>query len=684
MIELYLNGQKADLKDSKIALTKQFKLIEDLSKEVADYTDTIELPMTSNNLRILENSNNVNSVSELLYERISCDYILNGKALIRGGFAYILSIQKGFFVTALYQTKIDFFDAVKDLTLNDLNTGDTILYDFDNVFDSISPAYSFYKFLVMDYTAGGGGFTDNATYFALDARAMVPSINCKYLLDKIAERTGIAIDSTGEVAALYLTGNCIDIKRDAKFNSVMIQQTGGLPGTYQLSTSEIELPLSIKTGSNAKGNGFVCPQSGKYEFSYNYAYSCSQDDAIVINIYKNGVFLTTVNDGIFPTSNLTPSVIIQGKINAFQLDAGDVITFKYSITEIGNSVFISNSYITRGSGGRPSNTERGDVIGTFIYLSAYQVVPNYYGQTLSIDAILPNIKVSDFIKMITSLTGTVFVSRDNQLYLEYLDYFFARDTVDWSDKFISLESIETNLDFAKINHFKYKKDEEGNPYGIGNADLSIANEQLDLEKTIIELPVAGCSHNNMIDAPYLTGFCVANYYTVPAPQNFVFQSKSQPRIFKLGWYNSNAKKILLVDGVEQQLVDEFNCYVATFANSKESLVPKYPSTNIDFNTVLIKKYELMKSVLSASKKITAYFNLTESDFDIDIQPIYVQQLNAYFYLNRIVDFIPGQPTKVELLMVILTPPPAFDTTKYLQAENGQYILTEEGQLIEID
>ncbi len=66
-----------------------------------------------------------------------------------------------------------------------------------------------------------------------------------------------------------------------------------------------------------------------------------------------------------------------------------------------------------------------------------------------------------------------------------------------------------------------------------------------------------------------------------------------------------------------------------------------------------KYYSDLQKILQNTKILVRYFLLTPRDIaELDLLvPIYLQQHNAYFYINKIDSWRKGQPCKVELVRI---------------------------------
>ena len=80
--ELYINNQRVDMSESGINLTFRSNLLSDISKIVSNYSYTIKLPKTANNLRITSGAVFPSSES-------SFPYLVHAGRVLRDGIVII-------------------------------------------------------------------------------------------------------------------------------------------------------------------------------------------------------------------------------------------------------------------------------------------------------------------------------------------------------------------------------------------------------------------------------------------------------------------------------------------------------------------------------------------------------------------------------------------------------------------
>lgn len=135
-IELYINGELCDLSDSTpIALTLQVNNLADLKDRQSSYSNTIKLPKSVNNKRILGQSQSDSFTQDAPYILLPCKLIQNGVEQIRQGVITMQRVSDFFECQITYGVK-GLADALKKSVFNPVterlvSTEDAKLVDMD-------------------------------------------------------------------------------------------------------------------------------------------------------------------------------------------------------------------------------------------------------------------------------------------------------------------------------------------------------------------------------------------------------------------------------------------------------------------------------------------------------------------------------------------------------------------------
>jgi len=226
----------------------------------------------------------------------------------------------------------------------------------------------------------------------------------------------------------------------------------------------------------------------------------------------------------------------------------------------------------------------------------------------------------DLIKMFVNYFAlTVNVDNDNKVMHAYTLnrlYDNYEDAKDWSKKldFGKEQQIEfTFSDYAQSNYIKLQDNEDDNVKK--NFEFNITNANLAKRKDLFEMPL--CATKTITDL----NICLIPMVSKSDDGELSF---SGGKLHLLYLYNATYDNYPIKGGSD------------TFESNNFSNSWQYP---------------LFNTILNEVKYVTAYFNLTDEDIaNYDpFYPVYISYFGQYFYINKIVNYVTGKLTKVELL-----------------------------------
>lgn len=137
--ELYINNQRVDMSESGINLTFRSNLLSDISKIVSNYSYTIKLPKTANNLRITSGAVFPSSESSFPYLVHAGRVLRDGIVIIDNANVILLSIGENIEITLSWGASSNLQELVSgNAKLRDLPFSD----DTDKVVTSVLPGSS--------------------------------------------------------------------------------------------------------------------------------------------------------------------------------------------------------------------------------------------------------------------------------------------------------------------------------------------------------------------------------------------------------------------------------------------------------------------------------------------------------------------------------------------------------------
>ena len=206
---LYINDQLVDLEPGQIiAQTKQVNDIVSIETRQSNYTNKFKVPKTAGNVRIMQFLTISGANSRIPYQKNNCNlYSAAGDCFVNNGTAVITDGGDSYEIV-VYDGIVELYKAIENKNLSDLQLGDL---DHDktvnNVIASWNPT-SPYRYILADYN-GESWYRQSSHQIVFNIDYLVPSINVKYLWDKIFEKfnfscTG-AVFNTQNFKNLWMT-----------------------------------------------------------------------------------------------------------------------------------------------------------------------------------------------------------------------------------------------------------------------------------------------------------------------------------------------------------------------------------------------------------------------------------------------------------------------------------------------
>jgi hypothetical protein len=659
--------------------------LEDISARSGEYTPLFNLPLTNNNIRLIEYATFINSVNTAPFKKIPIKLIIDGMDC-KLGFLAIDSVTDTI-KARFYSGNSNFYDLLKSLYLTDLDWSTyNHIWNYTNAVSSSSNT-SGYIYPVMTYNG------QILSGDIVDVRKILPATYNRTILNKILSELGYTSDLNFDTSDLdvsllpYAKKNPTLTPEVLLLNSVDVYRTEnyivptythviipGYPNFYNTIFKSSEFTDIGTTGSSQYydfiNKKFTVQYSGTYSINallelddydlglvgtFNatnvvyYRFNCN----IYIQVLKryNGTSSVVKNEligtiGAGYNNTASPVSSIVSFTGAYVNNTTSVDVYLNSGDELYVGLYVAFTCDVASNGTNPVKTYLtfNPIILDTATLTIDLEPELVFGQLIPYSTILPKIKCNDFIKDICIRFGLLFsVNEDaKHIIINKLDTIIDNipNAINWSDKLDDSELPEINFkydSYAQINHFKHKEDKTVTNTDIGtDYILNINNQNLELEKTIYTSPFAPCEN---VDFNGTTTAIIGLYNTT----NSKFDIDVQPRIcfseavigafkFTDGTTTSgyiNTRRIWFIDNA-------------------------LPDLSMGFGTNLItKNSQYLITTLQDLRLVKANFNLKIIDIkDFDFfTPIYIEQYQAYFFVSSINQFNYTRPdlTEVELI-----------------------------------
>lgn len=613
----YINGFEIELSDIKpIALTKQVNDIARLDNRQSNFSNKITLPFTAKNIRAMQNLFLVGNTSNVPYQKNRFDLIdaKSGKHIVYNGWCNVgQTTTKGYEINT-YDGIIDFYRLIENKSLTDIGI-DALNHvkDLTTIVDSWNDTEA-YKYIIADYN--GKLYTSALN---LNADYLIPSARISYLFDRIHTFAGFTY-----------SGNIFASEKFLNFYMTFpkpIPTTEPVTTLISNQTSEIG---SYEVWYGGYGGAFFSFFVNFFPIPFSTSEANNSINANTITITTSGAFKLKSVGSVFLSGGFEQkevnyilrapdnSLIVSGSIDA---SIGQSVVINVNI---GDKLYLNaGAFFSTFTGGFETTLELID------------------GYSVNFDDALVDFKATDFINEIMQHFGLTAFKDKYTNSIEYLtlDEILQNTNVidDW--KFISKNSEKyAYSNFAKKNNFKYKYNDNNLAYNDGA--IFIQNENLKDETTII----------------------ASKFYTPEQQTTLVLSNDSN--VYK--FWDKEIKDDLSINykplsGRYYSLRSKDYDFGTTLTLESEAL-----GTSVTFTEAPIESYFRLKqqqiiydnyltigSILENARVIDASFYLTPlqyESFDFK-QLLYVKELSSYYQVNKINNFIPDVPTKVELIEV---------------------------------
>jgi len=663
-----------DLKtDEVIAITKQAAKVGDFSAVLADGTNEVSIPATARNKSILDNSELLQTESELPYRRNDATLIQEGYETIQDGFALIESFGKDFRIQ-LVGGNASFFNLIKDLNLRDLNL---TVYDHfwtnANVFANRNNTSGFIYALFeqSDQPTSPTLSTYGVNLYAVQTELLLPVFYEKTLIAAIFAEQGYSfvadITSTNlyDKAVLFAastpnrgtdssylnleTAGTVDINlpynviTNTSIPSPLIED-GQIIEQQTIYWSETTLNSYLLTGRishtgnlfETYGSVLLLPDATRLQVTFTVV--IENPNAVSHNIYVGCAYTSDAGD-LF--ENLPAYLAPPGT-------STQTFTFDLNITQTPNQT----GYFFAGENGafftiyHEPVSGTGDItikaatasVFTFEFISAYNISTTLPYTFLRGFTPVPDMKQGDFLKDVAKkyqliydvdeLTHTVYGRRFDKVKENII---IAKDL---SAK-LHDDEIETTFridGYAQTNYLKWKEDDitKWTAQGIINVD----DTTLEAEKTVVQM------------SQFAASSAVSRFDTKQVPYIPLFDVDQLPT-------NGMTDRMLIVRSETFPYNINFNrgtdlpTDTVTFAYFAEA----GNEDSLDFPTLITRFYVALQDMLYRAKTITCKVKLGIKDV-MDYNPfipVYIQKFNAYFYWEKLENYVKDKLTRIKII-----------------------------------
>lgn len=589
-----------DLGDDKPRINYQANNIAELKDRQVNYSQALKLPPTKNNCALFGFSDSFDVVTDFPYKKHNCRLFSDDSVLAGTGSYLILDKVNKFFEVQILSGNADFFDILKNKEMSELDLGSIV-----RNLAAFNPANFGGKY---EYAAAT--FTKVAeTFFRTDIDDMYPFVLLKPAIESLISQNGYTLETNLTDAQWNKKAISLCSLKPIPESWIPFYGTAAYSSLAGTPTGYLRIPI---TGT---GNGQMTQENPSGYATQALQYKAIENGTvrIVITVNRSTSFnpdFTTVNvtnmttgevlhnnqfisHNIDLTSTVEKDQIIRISINRFALDGGPLPSSSYNISV--RCELNSESDVPLNGVIYPAPN-----IGFDTQFDFFKMFVQLFGLTVNIDNETKTVKAYTMKKLY-----------DNKAIAK-----------DWSAK---LNDVENDTSFvingyAQNNYISFVENTSDKVADRGN--FIVANETLDKAKDLFSLKFeAGFDRK-------VNSWVVANI-----PLNEIAEDNltatftgGKPHIVEL-----SANTI------------EFTVY--------GSMYYYHIATHAKAQTFVDSFYSDLQTILNDAKWKDEEFYLTDQDIEDfeNFVPVYVQKYGAYFYVNKIKNFVSGVLTKCELV-----------------------------------
>ena len=278
--------------------------------------------------------------------------------------------------------------------------------------------------------------------------------------------------------------------------------------------------------------------------------------------------------------------------------------------------------------------------------------PVQYSNYWAISSNLPDITQKEFLKALAQRFCWIYEADSQTQTLKVVSFQDIYENIpyayDWSEKVESgIFNIDAHCNYAQLNDAVFSEDNAPKLYG--NAVFEIKDNSLVARKKSLETGLASTFFTSRWSGLSLCDFAVwGDSYS----SGSFFPNKYKTHI--VGIYKiqigSVAQQVRIKNTAINYIDTQNNLPFAFFENTQNFPVD-YEYTMQD---AIDNEYAALIRSLNNYELITESVWLTAQDFIgfNPFVPVYIRKHQAYFYVNKITNFVEGKVTKVELLKLI--------------------------------
>jgi len=644
---LYIGDTLCDMdEDEVIPVNKQTNDIAELKDRQSDFTATFKIRKTRAMRSLFELSGEVSSSTTFPYLNQTCKLVQDGIEMITHGHLVLDLVDDQYYHCSIYSGNLSLFTLIGNLKITDiepLTFPDQLdhYWDIDTMaLHSISPEHDFcYPMMEPSDDAGMNPMLLSGNTTELYGGWIWPFVKVSVLWNELFANAAYTVEGNflndDTFNRLYLPIASLKVGKDLtnKYLYSMWWQ-----GDQNINNPDI-------TGVNDSARLGQPVFQGIHLINGNYIFLLGYYHVPFNAVYKLQVAVNA--EQMFYTSiwfTVYVNAVSVGRMTQVGYDP----THKYFEFETGNLIGGDSIQVWLGT----SAVRR--YWYWFLGITEITDAKIGYGSFVSPRLYLPDMTQVDFIKMICNMFALIPEVSAKDMTVKFWNYSELYDNIalarDWS-AYLSEREDETEFkfgDYAQYNYLKYKESDDvikNNGTGI----MIVEDETLILQKDALELSISTCDEVVInFTNPVATSRIAFNDWYDDAGL-YKANDSIDPRIVYVK--EATGKELILWDEVDKVGVPDIS-HIGYPTGDHVHIPDPLMATSIDiaFST-LVYHYGSLSRMLTKTNLRRCKFNLPVYEVAglKHYIPIYLSQYQAYFYVNKINNYVPGKLCIIDLI-----------------------------------
>lgn len=598
MDRLIINGEDLDLySNTSVNLNLQVGTVADISTRNSTFSNTVNLPRTAKNERLLGMVGTLGNSSRAPYERIGCNYLKGNISLINEGYVHLSETQPDRYKLNLFDGLISFSEAMGDKSISDLDLVDLNHNLTESVYEGSFSNTEGYIYALGDF----GHKPPKTNPYNIEYQA--PSLFVSTVMDRILTQSGFTYEGL------------------PSFSGEVIAPTNGYPiEEGNISTDPIGEVSEV----------MVKHEVDQVETLYTYDHIWSEDTSISPD-------LSLVDSNKAIRSNINGRLKLDIEIDhGFQSASSGI-----NITLRKNANYITVINVPVGSGGTINRTvfvevvSGDDITATVSAVSVYdeflyELQLNYTltltiseqsgGMYQDFSLMYQDYKQKDLVKDVMQRYGLIPYVKGNHIKFIQMEDLLSdiSNAVDWTQKLVEVKSESYDPpNYAQNNLFEYKYNRDLTEQ-LYDGSLQVDNETLDQNKTIVT------SINTISKSE-------VKRYSTPLYQMVLWEEDSESNVVEKNHPNTFYKVKMVNGSITYKLFDSGS------SENYSGDIPYLSYENISYQYYLDNYYTRFNWLLDNYKEIEVELNLTPIDLTtVDFfKLVFLKQTGRYYLLDSI-------------------------------------------------